>query len=486
MSVILQSTAWATLGNWGQQIFSFVTMIIVARLLSPAAFGMIAIAMLFVFLLQRMILESVSFCIIRIEQGKLTASFMDTAFWLSVFGSLALSLMLMGCAAPLARFFGEPGLTQIMMALSIIPLLEGLGAVQAGHMRRHMQYKALAGRTILANFAGGAVGIVMAFGGFEVWALVAQQIVSSVSMMLVVWFAAVWKPGLRASRHDLGEMVHFCVPMLGNSILFVVANRLDVFFLASLGGGSAAAGIYSVAKRIVRTVTDLFITGVMHVGLSQLSSHQDQQAKLSEIFSRQMTLVPFVVFPLFLGIGLIAADIVPLFLGEKWLAAIDVVKILCVYGVAQTIIQIATNLLIAKGQSRQLFVYNLLGTLVITGLLIWMAPWGPVGAAMAFVVQAFLTLPLLLYFVRRVAEVSWKALVAQFFRILALNLLMVAVVLVSQHYWLQVYDHVLSLVITVIVGTAVYGLGAMLLLRSFVFEQLAVFRRKNKQKGQQP
>lgn len=483
MSEVLKNTAWATLGNWGQQIFAFVTMIIVARLLNPAAFGMIAIAMLFVFLLQRMILESVSFCIIRIEKHKLTPSFMDTAFCASTLGALLLAVMLMLIAAPLARFFGEPGLSQIMLVLSIIPLLDGLGAVQSGLLRRQMQYKTLAKRTILANFLGGLLGIALAFSGAEVWALVAQQIMSSFCMMLVVWCASSWRPGLQVSRYDLMEMARFCFPMLGNSMLFVVANRLDVFFLASLGGGSAAAGIYSVAKRIVRTVTDVFITGVMHVGLSQLSNSQDEHNKLAAIFERQMSIVPFIVFPLFLGIGLVAHYLVPLFLGDKWLSAVDVVQVLCVYGLAQTVIQISTNLLIARGQSRQLFAYNLLGTLLVTGLLIWMAPWGPKGAALAFVAQAFLTLPLLIFFVAKVSIVNWRHLALIFFKILTLNLLMVGGGLLAQKCWLDHNALVKSLLLTTVIGGLIYGLGSILLLRPFLHDLIVRFIKRTDKKA---
>lgn len=482
MSEILKNTAWATLGNWGQQVFSFVTMIIVARLLDPAAFGMIAIALLFVFLLQRMILESVSFCIIRIEQQKLTPSFMNTAFFVSTVGAFCLSLILILSAAPLARFFGEPSLTNIIMVLSVIPLLDGLGAVQSGLMRRQMQYKALAGRTILANFLAGILGITLAFNGLGVWALVAQQIMSSLCMLLVVWIACSWKPGRQVTRVDLKELFRFCFPMLGNSMLFVIANRLDVFFLASLGGGSAAAGIYSVAKRIVRTVTDVFITGVMHVGLSQLANSQSQHSKLAGVFSKQLSIVPFIVFPLFLGIGLVAPYLVPLFLGEKWLSAVDVVRILCVYGLAQTIIQIASNLLIALGQSRQLFVYNLIGTFVVTGLLIWMAPWGPEGAALAFVLQAFITLPLLVFFVARSSKIEWPPLVVTLLKILIINGLMVAGILFCQKYWLHNNELILGLFLTSALGAVIYMAGALLLLRPILRELITRFIKKTEKK----
>lgn len=383
---LLRSSLWATAGNWGQQIFALVTMVVVARLLDPSAFGVIAIAMLFVLLFQRILLESVGFGVIRIEDDHYNDSFLDTSFWVGLTIGVLLALVMFFFADQLAHLFGEPSLAPVLKVMSVMPIVDALSVVQIGILRRELKFKVLALRTIGSNFLSGVVGVSMAFLGAGVWALVGQQLVAAFGSLLALWLSTNWKPGISWSGRSFYKIYEFGVPMFWNAILFVTNNRLDVAVLGALSG-SANTGIYNISKRVSRSITDLFLTGATHVALSALSKGKDEEK--NSVLIMQIKLVSLLTFPLYVGLASISSDLVPLILGEKWSDAVDVIAVLCVGGVLQVFILMVSNFFVARNGSKFLLLVNAIYVLAFLLLLLYFVSYGAIGAAFSFFVCNF-------------------------------------------------------------------------------------------------
>ena len=231
------------------------------------AFGVVAIATLFTLFIQRFLLEVVGYAVIR--RPAIDDAYVDAAFYVAMALAIALALVMVAVALPLGRLLGEPQLPAVLLGLAAMPLLDGLACVQNCLLRRNMQYKVLAFRTIGANFLGGLIGIGMAVADYGVFSLVAQQLIASAGSFVALWWASPWRPSARLSATDVREIVRVGYPMMGSALLFFVTNRLDIIVLSATLG-AAATGIYSLAKRIVRLFIDLFVSGLNSVG-SRLS-----------------------------------------------------------------------------------------------------------------------------------------------------------------------------------------------------------------------
>ncbi len=410
MSGFAKSTLWATLGNWIQQGFSLVTLLVVARFIEPAAFGLITTALLFVLLVQRVLLESIGFAVLRAPE--LTPSRLDAAFALSAGGGVLLGGLLFAGSGVLATSFDEPGLRPVLMALAAMPLIDGLTTVQTGLLRRDMRFKALAMRTLWANLGSGVAGIALAYAGAGVWSLVTQQLISSVGGLVAIWVACEWRPGRRWHRADFRELAAFGLPMVGNALLFVLSNRLDVLVLAAASNASVT-GTYSLAKRLVRAVTDLFVSGAVTVSLSVFSAAGNDAEARTRLLRDKLRTIAFIAYPLYAGLGCVAADLIPLLLGARWIDVVPTLQVLALFGLVQVPLLVGTNLLVSLGRSRDLLFFNLFSLCVLALAITTLVADGARGVATAFVLQSLITLPILLWRLRVAAGLAWSgALVA--------------------------------------------------------------------------
>jgi O-antigen/teichoic acid export membrane protein len=402
MATPSRGALWATAGNWIQQGFSLFTMLVVARVLDPASFGLLATALLFVLLLQRVLMESIGYAVV--QRKEVDDTYLSTAFWLACLGGVLLGGLLFAARHPLARFFEEPNLAPVIGALALIPAVDGVATVHTALFKREMRFKVLAMRTLGVNLVGATSGLVLAFAGAGVWALVTQQLVQTIGSFAVLWRSHHWRPQRTADRAASVELLRFGGPMVLNALMFVLSNRLDVMALATYAGASAT-GIYSIAKRLARAVTDLLVSGIATAALTTLSARADDDDARNAFFAKQLHFLAWLSFPAFVSLAVVAPDLVPGLLGARWETAAPALRYLCVFGVLQVPVLFGSNLLIAAEQTRLLLVLNAASLAVLAAMLFsGVMPIGPAEVAAMFAVQATFTLALLAGMLRQRAR----------------------------------------------------------------------------------
>lgn len=386
---LLRASLWATLGNWGQQGISFVTMIIVARILSPSDFGVIAVALLFVLLVQRLLLESIGLGLVRIEAKHYDEGYRRTANAFAVVLGTLMSLGFYLLAEPLANLFGMPLLEGVLKAFSVLPLLEAIGIVHVGILRRDNEFKTLAGRLALGYFIGGATGIILAANGLGVWSLVWQQIVLSGVGALTLLRYSPWKSKFGWDPQAARRIKKFGIPMLGNAFVFVAANRVDVAFLGAFHG-QAMTGIYNLSKRVVRTITDLTSSGAVQAQLTHLSNvgGSSELSRLNQFYSH-LRVMCLITFPIYVGFAGVVGDVVPVVFGEQWSSATKIMALLLFFGPAQVIQLLATNYLVALGRSSRVLNLNAFSLLLSICGFFMVNQHGALGVAAVIVLVAY-------------------------------------------------------------------------------------------------
>ncbi|HEY9661499.1 MAG TPA: lipopolysaccharide biosynthesis protein, partial [Allocoleopsis sp.] len=297
---------WSAIESWGRQAISTIIFFVLARLLTPEAFGLIALSSVFIAFIQIFLDQGFSQAIVQRE--KVEPEHLDTAFWTNITISTLLTLTSITFADEIALLFKEPALASILRWLSLNFILISLSSVQEAVLARQFAFKALATRSLIAIVVGGSIGLGMAISGYGVWSLVAYQLVNASVRVLVLWWSSDWRPGFKVSLLHFKQLFSFGINIVGNNCLSFLDRRSDDFLIGFFLG-SVALGYYSIAYKVLLTTTELLMGFVNKVAMPVFSRLQDNPERLRQAFYRSTQLTSLIAFPCFIGIALSAPEI---------------------------------------------------------------------------------------------------------------------------------------------------------------------------------
>ncbi len=287
-----------------------------------------------------------------VQRKDLHTEHLDAAFWMII----AASGVLVGSSLAFSGWWAGvnqlPELERVIDVLTIIVPLHGLTVVQRAMLQREMDFRALALRTNASVAFGGAVGVGLALSGFGVWALVAQQIASVGSLMLLLWWLSAWRPRLRFPREAARSLIGFSTATLVGRLGVFASNRSDAL-LMGLFFGPVAVGLYRLADRLMNLWVSLAARSVQAVALPEFSKLQTQPDALRATLLRRLHTSATLSFPP-LAVVAAGATEVTLLLGERWLDSAEALRLLCGAGMVLSLTQINAPLLQAIGRPRAL------------------------------------------------------------------------------------------------------------------------------------
>jgi O-antigen/teichoic acid export membrane protein len=337
MSLVQQTLAgiaWTSVGRAIGQVASFGVTLLLARLLEPADFGLLGMALVLSGFLS--LLGELGLGAALVQRGELDERHRSTAFWLSVGSGLVLALLLFAAAPAIAAFYREPRLVPVIRVLSLDFVIAPLRSVQSALLARNMAFKSLAVVEIASVLASSALAVVLALRGYGVWALVGRALAASVLQTLVLWTLSRWRPSLGVDRQALRELWRFSSHLLGFGVLNYWARKADDLLIGRVLG-SAPLGLYSRAYgTMMLPLTE--VAGVFgKVMFPVLSRIQADKARTKAIYLRSLAAISLVTFPLMLVLLVAAEPIVLVLYGEKWRGMVPTLQIYCVVGAFQSI-----------------------------------------------------------------------------------------------------------------------------------------------------
>ncbi len=393
---------WAAAANWGAQLLAAAVFTVLARLLDKPIFGIAALANLYIGFVQIFVGQGVGVAIV--QRKNLESSHLDTAFWINVGMAVALAAATIAFRHPAAVLLGSEEVSPVLGVLALSLPLWALTVVPSALLERELKFKLLATRTLAAAAVGGVVGVAAAFLGLGVWSLVLQQLVGGGLTVLLLWSTVQWSPRFRASRNAFADLAPFSGSVMGNNVLWFVSQRVGQGVIGR-GLGVEALGTYSLAVRVVTLGLDSISAPVTRVAMPLFSGIQDQSARLGQVFLQATSLVCSVALPAFLGLLLVAPDLIPLVFGSKWEAAIVPTQILCVGGCVRAVQTFVHPTMMALGRAgvyTSLFALSaaasVAGCLLAAGHGVAAVTWATVIASAITGLANFLVLSRLLHF----------------------------------------------------------------------------------------
>ncbi len=457
---VVQGVAWASAANWGCQILSFGIYAGLARLLSPAVFGLVAIAGIYIAFTQLLVQQGFGMAII--QRSEVEREHLDSAFWIAMATAFVLCLLSLLLAGQIARLFGEPRVAPIIGWLSLAFLFYALSAVPTAILTRELHFRALAIRSLLATMVAGAVGLVMAFAGFGVWSLVGQQLVNAVLSWICLWWSVSWRPGLRISRKHLGDLYRFSLGVAGNDVLWFFSQKSDQTFVG-YGFGSMGLGPYSLASRLTTFLHDGIIGPLQSVAFPAFSKLQSEPLEFERALYKFCEMSCFVAFPVFAGMSVIAPDLVPWLFGSKWVSAVPLLQVLAAYGALRSALGFVHPLMLSKGRAGLYLLTNIiLSGLTLVGCLVAVR-WNPTAVAVSIIVSMLLYAVVFLVIAEKSLKIRIGSLLANFAFPALSSLFMLVVIGLLRRFTARIFPAVTTVFSCVLTGVAVYILTALYL-----------------------
>src|SRR5438874_5596835 len=269
--------------------------VILARLLTPADFGLVTMVLSFGMVLQSF--GSTGFIEATIQREEVDDKQISTLFWIGVTLSLFLTLLFMALAPAIAWFYNEPRLKPIVLAFAGSILLAGLSTQHQALLKRNMQFYRVSAYETAATFISLAVAITLAFWGWGYWALVARWVVSPLVITAGAWLACGWRPGLPAIGSGVRPMLRFALNTYGNYILGYFGKTMDKILLGRFQG-SYLLGNYDRAYQLANALPLQLLSALTGVAISAFSRLSRDPEKYRDTYLRTLSTIAFVCMPL--------------------------------------------------------------------------------------------------------------------------------------------------------------------------------------------
>lgn len=446
----IQGALWSVVQSWGSQAGTLIIFFILARLVDPQSFGLIALANVFLGFMKLFLEQGFGKAIIQRED--LEREHLNTAFWINLAVGVVLATIGFSISGWVANAFKEPGLTPILRCFSVLFIVSALNQVQQAILERKFEYKAIAARWLVATFAGGAIGIFMAWRGFGVWSLVVQQLVYESIGSLTLWLCSDWRPGFKVSVRHFRDLFGIGVHIMGFNYLSFFNTRINDF-LVGYFLGATALGYYTVAYKVLNVMTQLLVNTTRDVALPTFSRLQSDPERFRRAFYKATQLTSTVAFPTFLGMAVLAPELNLLLFGEQWAPSIPLMRVLAFMGVLRAITFFKGSVFIAMGKPAWWFRLSLLNAVLnLIGFAIAL-PYGIMAVTAASVIRGYLVFPIGQWAVSKLIQERLSTYLATFVAPVSSALAMAAVILITK----SVLQDVLKPLELLIVGTAIGG-----------------------------
>jgi PST family polysaccharide transporter len=458
----LKGVIWSVIESWGGRVISMAVFFLLARLLGPESFGLIALASVFLAFIKVFLDQGFSQAIV--QRQEIEPEHLDTAFWTNVGISILLSLISVLSAPLFAYLYKQPELIPILRWLSLSFVFGGLSGIQSAILQRQLAFKALAIRSLIATVIGGIVGITMAFLGYGVWSLVGQQLVNSFVQVLALWWVSDWRPGVKFSLVHAKELFAFGINIFAFNIINFFNRRSDDLLIGYFLG-PVALGYYSVAYRLLRIMTQTLISTTTKVTLPVFSKLQAEPERLRNAFYNATQMASLIAIPMFLAVSVLAPEIVKVVFGEQWTPSIRVMQILALIGPLHMILFYNSSVIMAMGKPAWRIWIQLINTVCNVICFVVVVRWGIVAIAAAYVIRGYLLSPISLLAIKKLARINLIHYLRLYFVPLAASLVMVGSMLSIKYFLQSLIDIRLLIAVTSLLGIFIYVLSILIISR---------------------
>lgn len=394
------SIRWTTASSLIRASLQLLQMAILARLLAPTDFGLMALVLAIVAFLQIFADMGVSSAIIHHQE--ISPRQLSSLYWLNVGSAVGLATVLAVVSPYIAYFYGDIRLTSLIWISVASLVVTAVGQQIRVVAEKNLQFSVLARMEVVAAVISLAVAVTVALWGGGVYALVCGVLANATVLTLLLWIfiANGWRPLWYFNPREIRHFLGFGAYMIGNNLANTFNGQVDIL----LGGrllGAQAIGLYSLPRDLCLRLAGIINPIAIRVGVPVMSKAQDDVTLLKNVYLKMMRMTGSVNFPFYIAIAVFAPEVVQVMFGSKWDEAIPLMRIFALWGLIRSTVNPVGILLIARGRVDLSFKWNL-SLLFLYPPIIWLgSQFGVTGMALSLLLAGVFLFPANWFFLVR-------------------------------------------------------------------------------------
>lgn len=421
LSKSVRGVAWSAIERFSVQGIQFVLTLIIARLVSPSDYGLIAMLGIFFAISQSFVDSGFSNALIQ-KKDRTEVDF-STVFYFNIVISIVVYGILYASAPAIGRFYNEPQLVTVCRWQGLILILNSFMLVQQTRLIIASDFRMLAKASLLSVLLSGIAGVWFAWLGYGVWALVIQALGRAVLNVVLLWWFVAWKPQIVFSRQSFRQLFSFGSKLLVGGLLHTLYMNLYTLVIGRFFN-AAEVGYFNRSQSLA-TFPSINLMGIVNRAMYPvLCERQDDEQRLLETFYHYLRGTVFFVFPLMIGLSVLSKPLIVFVLTERWLPAAPYLSILCIAYMWHPIMNFNWQLLNVKGRSDLSLRSEIIKKVGAFAILFLSLPLGMKAICWGLLFYSLFDMATIYFFVRRIYCFDIRKEIALLFPILFCSLLM--------------------------------------------------------------
>lgn len=453
---VVSNFIWRFLERCGAQGVTLIVSIVLARLLNPEIYGTVALVTVFTTIMQIFVDSGMGNALIQ----KKDADDLDfsSVFYFNMIMCSVLYLIMFFIAPFIASFYKIPELTAVVRVLSLILIISGVKNVQQAYVSRHLMFKRFFFATLGGTIGAAIIGILMAYFGFGVWALVAQMLFNTTIDTLILWITVKWRPKKMFSIQRLKSLFSYGWKLLVSALLDTVYNNVRQLIIGKVYTKSDLA-YYNNGKKYPEYLVSNINTAIDSVLLPTMSNEQEHPERVKSMTRRAIKTATFIIMPLMVGFAVCSKQLVSLILTDKWLPAVPFMQIFCISFAFYPIHTANLNAIKAMGRSDLFLKLEIIKKSIGVVTIIIAVKFGVMAMAYSMLITSFISQVVNSWPNKKLLNYSYLEQVKDMLPQIGLSLLMGMIVYFVSFLHL---NSLITLLIQIPVGVIVYWLFSKL------------------------
>lgn len=455
-TIIINGTLLITISNIFSQLISVIVTIILARILDPKDYGLVALCNVVIGFIS--VLTEIGLGTAVIQRKNVTDAHYATAYWATIISAIVLCIITIILSPIVAKFYSEQLLVKLINVMAIGFILTSLTSIHTAILNKKLEFAKIVLVRIYKTIIVCITSIMLAINGFGVWSLILGGLVAQVITMPLVWKWSKWKPKFVFDISCFKELFGFSSYILGFNTVNYFSRNADDMIVGKLLG-PFALGNYSIAYELMKKPLQHISSSVGSVLFPVFSTVQNDKEQIGRIYLKVVRTISIITFPVMVGLSIISDEFILLLYGNKWHSAIYPLKILCFVGAIQSVESICGNIFISQGRSDIQFKWSIYFVFATISSFLIGAKYGLNGVVNAYALVCFISFPIGNYLALRLINLRLYDFFNQMFpAFISTAIMAMTVIAVKSYMYINaINNNYLICVVSILTGIVSYA-----------------------------
>ncbi|MBQ3419628.1 MAG: lipopolysaccharide biosynthesis protein [Erysipelotrichaceae bacterium] len=449
---ITSNLMWRFLERFGVYIVSFIISVVLARILDPSTYGVVALMTVVITFLDVFVTGGFSNSLIHDKDT--TEKDFNTLLIFNISFSIVLYVLLFIISPLIASYYEKEILTWLIRVSGISLLISGVKSLQYAYVAKRLEFKKFFYATIGGTIFSGIIGIVMAVNGLGAWALVVQGVVNHFIDSTILWFVIDWRPTVEFDKKLLKKHFSFGIKILIYKIIYNISNNVRQLVIGKKYSESDLS-FYNRGKTYPNMIGQNIYNSVNSVMFPVLAKTQDDKDRFNEILAKSFKINVFVMLPICIGLFSVSESFIHLLIGEKWLPCVPYIKVFCIVVFLNSIEAIFSNGPMALGKSTASMILGIMECVFNIIALIVAIPHGVMAIGYSMIVSSAFNCLIYFIYLKKISNFKVFKCILNSFKTYIASIIMGTIVFFIGTMSLPYY---LLLFVQVLIGVALYYL----------------------------